>query len=230
MDRDVGCCGRDLGGRDRSVGGRDRSGGGRVADFVFRRFPSPTMAGNVANRDRTDGAMEQRSAANLDRSNRDVGGPSRVVGGSDSSGVAGTAAWAAGTAAGAAGTASWAAGTAAWAAGTEANKDRTDGAMEQRSAANLNRSNRDVGVPSHVVGGSDRSGVAGTAVWDRSVGGRDRSVGGRAAAWADGWRISCFGGFRRRRWLGTWSTGTVPTVLWSRGRRRERRSQKTCAA
>ncbi len=49
---------------DRSVGGRDRSGGGRVADFVF---PSPTMAGNVANRDRTDSAMEQRSAANLER-------------------------------------------------------------------------------------------------------------------------------------------------------------------
>jgi hypothetical protein len=73
-DRDVGCCGRDLGGRDRSVGGRDRSvgdrdhsGGGRVADFVFRRFPSPTMAGNMANRDRTDGAMEQRPAANLER-------------------------------------------------------------------------------------------------------------------------------------------------------------------
>ncbi len=71
-DRDVGCCGRDLGGRDRSVGrsvgDRDRSGGGRVADFVFWRFPSPTMAGNVANRDRTYGAMEQRPAANLERS------------------------------------------------------------------------------------------------------------------------------------------------------------------
>ncbi len=37
--------------------------GGRVADLVFRRFPSPTMAGNVANRDCTDGAMEQRPAA-----------------------------------------------------------------------------------------------------------------------------------------------------------------------
>jgi hypothetical protein len=31
-------------------------------------FPSPTMAGNEANRDRTDGAMEQRAAANLERS------------------------------------------------------------------------------------------------------------------------------------------------------------------
>ena len=29
-------------------------------------FPSPTMAGNEANRDRTDGAMEQRAAANLE--------------------------------------------------------------------------------------------------------------------------------------------------------------------
>jgi hypothetical protein len=38
-----------------------------LAGFVFRRFPSPTMAGNVANRDRTDGAMEQRPAANLER-------------------------------------------------------------------------------------------------------------------------------------------------------------------
>ncbi len=67
-DRSVG--GRDcsVGGRDRSVGGRDCSVGGRVADFVFRRFPSPTMAGNVANRDRTDGAMEQRPAANLEGS------------------------------------------------------------------------------------------------------------------------------------------------------------------
>ena len=46
--------------------------------------------------------------------------------------AAGTVVWAAGTAA-------WAAGTAAWAAGTEANKDRTDGAMEQRSAANFER-------------------------------------------------------------------------------------------
>ncbi len=45
----------------------DRSVGGRVADFVFRRFPSPTMTGNVANRDSTDGAMEQRPAANLER-------------------------------------------------------------------------------------------------------------------------------------------------------------------
>jgi hypothetical protein len=35
-----------------------------------------------------------------------------------------------------------------------------------------------------------------------------------------GWRIFCFGGFCRRRWLGTWPTGTVPTVLWSRGRQR----------
>jgi hypothetical protein len=29
-------------------------------------FPSPTMAGNEANRDRADGAMEQRAAANLE--------------------------------------------------------------------------------------------------------------------------------------------------------------------
>jgi len=67
-DRSVG--GRDcsVGDRDRSVGGRGRSVGGRAVDFVFRRFPSPTMAGNVANRDRTDGAMEQRPAANLERS------------------------------------------------------------------------------------------------------------------------------------------------------------------
>jgi hypothetical protein len=48
---------------DRSVGGRGRRVGGRVADLVFRRFPSPTMAGNVANRDCTNGAMEQRPAA-----------------------------------------------------------------------------------------------------------------------------------------------------------------------
>ena len=58
---------RSVGGRDCSVGDRDRSMGGRVADFVFRRFPSPKMAGNVANRDCTDGAMEQRPAANLER-------------------------------------------------------------------------------------------------------------------------------------------------------------------
>ena len=31
-------------------------------------FPSPTMAGNDASRDRTDGVMEQRAAANLERS------------------------------------------------------------------------------------------------------------------------------------------------------------------
>jgi hypothetical protein len=30
-------------------------------------FPSPTMAGNEANKDRTDGALEQRVAANLER-------------------------------------------------------------------------------------------------------------------------------------------------------------------
>jgi hypothetical protein len=75
LDRIVGGRDRSVGGRDRSgggrgcsVGGRDRGVGGRVVDFVFRRFPSPTMAGNVANRDRTDGAMEQRAAANLERS------------------------------------------------------------------------------------------------------------------------------------------------------------------
>ena len=67
LDRSVGGRDRSVGGRDRSTGGRDRSGGGRVADFVFRRFPLPTMAGNMANRDRTDGAMEQRPAANLER-------------------------------------------------------------------------------------------------------------------------------------------------------------------
>ncbi len=31
-------------------------------------FPSPTTVGNEANRDRTDGVMEQRAAANLERS------------------------------------------------------------------------------------------------------------------------------------------------------------------
>ncbi len=31
-------------------------------------FPSPTIAGNEANRDHNDGAMEQRAAANLERS------------------------------------------------------------------------------------------------------------------------------------------------------------------
>jgi hypothetical protein len=31
-------------------------------------FPSPMMVGNEASRDRTDGAMEQRAAANLERS------------------------------------------------------------------------------------------------------------------------------------------------------------------
>ncbi len=31
-------------------------------------FPSPMMAGNEANRDCTDGAMEQRAAVNLERS------------------------------------------------------------------------------------------------------------------------------------------------------------------
>ncbi len=31
-------------------------------------FPSPMMAGNEASRDRTDGVMEQRAAANLERS------------------------------------------------------------------------------------------------------------------------------------------------------------------
>jgi hypothetical protein len=30
-------------------------------------FPSPTMAGNEASRDRTDGDMEQRAAANFER-------------------------------------------------------------------------------------------------------------------------------------------------------------------
>jgi hypothetical protein len=39
-----------------------------VADFVLRRWYSFPVAGNEANRDRTDGAMEQRAAANLERS------------------------------------------------------------------------------------------------------------------------------------------------------------------
>ncbi len=42
-----------------------------VVDFVLRKrfsFPSPTMVGNEASRDRTDGAMEQRAAANLEHS------------------------------------------------------------------------------------------------------------------------------------------------------------------
>ncbi len=55
--------------------------------------------------------------------------------------------WAAVAAIWAAGTAAWAAGTAAGAAGTEANRDRTDGAMEQRAAVNLERS-----VPAAVDG------------------------------------------------------------------------------
>ncbi len=126
-------------------------------------------------------------------SNRNVGGPSRVVGSSDRSGVAGTAAWAAGTAAWAAGTAAWAAGTtawaagtaawavgtaawaagtAAWAAGTEANRDRTDGAMEQRAAANLERS-----VPAAVNGLESGFRVFESSTW--------WPTGSTSSPWAD---------------------------------------------
>ena len=93
-------------------------------------------------------------------------GHSRVVGGSDRSGVAVAAAWAAGTAA-------WAAGTAAWAAGTEANKDRTDGAMEQRSAANSDR-----GVPAAAVDGLE----SGFRVFESSTW---RPTGSTSSPWAD---------------------------------------------
>jgi hypothetical protein len=60
---------RSVGGRDRSGGGRDCSVGGRVADFVFRRrFSIADDGWDEANGGRTDGAMEQRAAANLERS------------------------------------------------------------------------------------------------------------------------------------------------------------------
>jgi len=101
------------------------------------------------------------------------------VGGSDRSGVAGTAAWAAGTVGGAAGTTAWAAGTAAWAAGaaawaaeTEANRDCTDGAMEQRSAANLER-----GVPAAVDGLESGFRVFESSTW--------RPTGSTSSPWAD---------------------------------------------
>ncbi len=70
-DRSVGGRDRSVGGRDRSVGGRDCSVGGRVVDFVFRRrfaFSFADDGWDEANGDRTDGAMEQRAAANLARS------------------------------------------------------------------------------------------------------------------------------------------------------------------
>jgi hypothetical protein len=67
----VGGSNRDVGGSDRSVGGRDRGVGGRVVDFVFRRrfaFSVADDGWDEANGDRTDRAMEQRAAANLERS------------------------------------------------------------------------------------------------------------------------------------------------------------------
>ncbi len=69
--RDVGGSNRDVGGSDRSVGGRDRGVGGWVVDFVFRRrfdFFVADDGWGEADGDRTDRAMEQRAAANLERS------------------------------------------------------------------------------------------------------------------------------------------------------------------
>jgi hypothetical protein len=66
--RDAGGSNRDVGGSDRSVGGRDRGVGGRV---VFRRQFDASVADDgwdEANGDRTACAMEQRAAANLERS------------------------------------------------------------------------------------------------------------------------------------------------------------------
>jgi hypothetical protein len=67
-NRDVGGSERGVGGRDRGVGGRDRGVGGRV---VFRRRFDVSIADDGwegANGDCTDRAMEQRAAANLERS------------------------------------------------------------------------------------------------------------------------------------------------------------------
>jgi hypothetical protein len=68
--RDVGGSNRDVGGSDCRVGGRDRGVGGRVLDFVFRRrfdFSVADDGWDEADGDRTDRAMEQRPAANLER-------------------------------------------------------------------------------------------------------------------------------------------------------------------
>ncbi len=67
-NHDVGGSDRSVGGRDRGVGGRDRGVGGRV---VFRRQFDVSVADDgwdEANGDRTDRAMEQRAAANVERS------------------------------------------------------------------------------------------------------------------------------------------------------------------
>ncbi len=66
--REAGGSNRDVGGSDRSVGGRDLGVGGRV---VFQRRFDVSIADDgwdEANGDRTDRAMEQRAAANLERS------------------------------------------------------------------------------------------------------------------------------------------------------------------
>ncbi len=66
--RDAGGSNRAVGGLDRSMGGRDRGAAGRV---VFRRRFDVSVADDgwgKANGDRTDRAMEQRVAANLERS------------------------------------------------------------------------------------------------------------------------------------------------------------------
>ena len=66
--RDAGGSNRDVGGSDRSVGGRGRGVGGRV---VFRRRFDVSVTDDgwdEANGDRTACAMEQRAAANLERS------------------------------------------------------------------------------------------------------------------------------------------------------------------
>jgi hypothetical protein len=66
--RDAGGSNRDVGGSDCSVGGRDHGVGGRV---VFRRRFDVSVnddGWDEANGDRTDPAMEQRAAANLERS------------------------------------------------------------------------------------------------------------------------------------------------------------------
>jgi hypothetical protein len=75
-------------------------------------------------------------------------------------------------------------------------------------------SNSDVGGPSRVVGGWDRSGVAGTAAW---AAGTAAGAAGTAAG-AAGPQRGRPGPQRGRP--GPRPTGTVPTVLLSRGRRR----------
>ena len=63
--RDAGGSNRDVGGSDRSVGGRGRGVGGRV---VFRRRFDVTVADDGWDEANGDRVMEQRAAANLERS------------------------------------------------------------------------------------------------------------------------------------------------------------------